>query len=788
METQPVATSSREPSASPPAAPTAPRRAAVGRLLWLVAIALVVFPLGILKPGMPLTLKADEPAYYMMALSLAVDRDLEVEVADIRRLTDEFPYLPVTNVILMTDDTWRTVYYGKPYIYPLLAAPAAALFGANGMVSLNMALTALMIGLGYLYLRRFNGEVLAAAFALGFFVLSSAFTYNYWLHPEIFNMASVALTLFFAFYRFEEPDPATVGPWRRRLSALASPALTPVWSGAALAFGVYNKPMLLAFALPAVFLFWRRWGLYRALAWVAAFAVMLGLICALSVALTGHPSAYLGVWRAGPPIRSQNEMPELPVGAAAAETVGKSRNSWEWLARIPEVDWTLLRENAWYFLVGRHTGLAPYMPFALVALLLFVLNTRGSPERWLTVVALASIALYFLVFIAFNWHGGGGFIGNRYFVMTYPAFLFLVTRVRPAWLTGVGWAAGALFLGGILTTPFGAPVRKPTLQAHTRNPPFSVLPIELSLRRQIPGYWGDVESGIWFWGRKDVFEPHGTEFLIHGATTVEVWMMVTEPLGEVVFQLRNPAPWNRVELELGGDHQVVEFDRTGSREVVLAPEHPYSVRREDGFDNFVYRLLVTTETSQILRLEFEPQEGEPPRPPKFFPAGVRIAYLGTPEELAEDVYSIEWGVPRPPERLRAGRTFELPVTVRNTSDGRWPDSGASRVQISYHWLEPSTGERVVREGLRSSLPRALGPGEAARVRMEILAPRRPGRYLLELDAIRERISWFSRQAPESTHTIPVEVVAGPASSEGGSSPPELSEPPASSDESERTTE
>ncbi|MDX1644499.1 MAG: hypothetical protein R3244_09105, partial [Thermoanaerobaculia bacterium] len=735
----------------------------MGKLLWLVAIALVIYPLGVLKPGMPLTLKADEPAYYMMALSLAFDHDLEVEVADIRRLTDEFPYLPVTNVILMTDDAWRTVYFGKPYIYPLLAAPAAALFGANGMVSFNMALTALMIGLGFLYLRRWNGEVLAAGFALGFFVLSSAFVYNYWLHPEIFNMASVALTLFFAFYRFDAPDPAAIGFWGRLASAARSPALLPLWSGAALAFGVYNKPMLLAFALPAVFLFWRRWGVRRALAWVAAFAIMLGLICALSVALTGHPSAYLGVWRAGPPIRSQNEMPELPIGVEAPAEVGKSGNSWEWLLRIPDVDWALLRENAYYFLVGRHTGLFPYMPFSLVALLLFLWHARGSPERWLTLVALASIALYFLIFIAFNWHGGGGFVGNRYFVMTYPAFLFLVTRLRPAWLTGAGYAAGALFLGTILTTPFGAPVRKPTLQAHTRNPPFSVLPLEFSLRRQIPGYWGDVESGVWFWGRKDVFEPHGTEFLIHGATTVEIWMMVTEPLGDVVFQVKNPAPYQRVELSLGGDREVVEFDRATSREVVLSPQRPYTVRREENFDNLIYRLLVTTETSQILRLEYEPVEGEPPRPPKFFPAGIRLAYLGSPEELAEDVYSIEWQVPRAPERVRAGRTFELPVAVRNTSTGRWPAKGAARVQIAYHWLDES-GERVVREGLRTSLPRELGPDESARLAMEVLAPARPGRYLLELDAIRERISWFSRQNPAAVERLPIEVV-GPVGGE-----------------------
>ena len=753
-------------------------RVSVSKLLLLGSLALIAFPLGINKPGMPTTLKADEPAYYMMAQSLARDGDLRVEVKDIRRLTNEFPHLPVTNVIMMTDDSWETVYFGKPYIYPLIAAPAAALFGANGLVSLNMAMLTLMIWLGFVYLRSYNDEISAAAFAVGFFMLSSAFAYTYWLHPEIFNMLSGALCLFFALHRLDGDEQSEPPPARGWLQAMRSETVLPVWSGAALAFGVYNKPMLLALALPAGYAFYRRGGLKRTLVWIVAFAIMLGLICGLAIALTGHPSAYLGVWRAGPPIESQNEMPELPVGAESPLSVGKSGNSFEWLLRIPTLSWRWLGENSYYFLLGRHTGLFPYMPFSLVALVLFLLHARRSAARWLTVVALASIALYFLIFIAFNWHGGGGFIGNRYFVIAYPAFLFLVTKLRPGWLTGAGYVAGALFLGSILTTPFGAPVHKPTLQAHTRGPAFSMLPIEFSLRRQIPGYWGDLETGVWFWGRKDVFEPHGTEFLIRGATTVEIWMMVPEPLEEVVFQIKNPAPENRIELSLGGDRQVLEFDRVGARQVVLEPRRPFKVRHEQNFENNIYRLLVTTSTSQILELVFEPEDGVQ-RPAKYFPAGARIAFLGSPAELELDVYDIDWSVPRPPQEVMAGRTFRLPVRVRNVSQGPWRDTGAARVQLSYHWLNES-GETVVREGLRTTLPHLVEPDQAAAVEIEILAPPRGGRYVLELDAIRERVSWFSRQRPEMVLHLPVEV-ADPVGDAD-------SQPPAVDDGSEASSE
>ena len=141
-------------------------RGARQALLWL-ALVLVLFPLAISKPGPPTSLKSDEPAYYLMALSLARDRDLECDLADLRRLFDEFPYQPVENLILATDDGWHSIYFGKPYLYSLFAAPAAGLFGASGVVAFNFALMAGMIWLGARYLRRYNTDAVALLFAGG---------------------------------------------------------------------------------------------------------------------------------------------------------------------------------------------------------------------------------------------------------------------------------------------------------------------------------------------------------------------------------------------------------------------------------------------------------------------------------------------------------------------------------------------------------------------------------------------------------------------------------------------
>ncbi|MEJ2084591.1 MAG: hypothetical protein P8Y44_02800, partial [Acidobacteriota bacterium] len=246
-----------------------------GFALLCLALLLVIFPLTVVKPGLPMTLKADEPAYYLMASSLGLDLDLRCELEDLGRLFDEYPYLATSNLILMTDDGWSTVFFGKPYIYSLFAAPFAALFGANGMVAFNMALMMAMIWMGTVYLERFNPPVIAALFSSGFFLVSSGFPYVFWLHPEIFNMFCVTTSLFLTLHRFPERVDTGQGVLLR---TLFSPSLRPVWSGAVLALAIYNKPMLVALALPSLVSFWTQRNLRSVVVWLIACAGCLTLV------------------------------------------------------------------------------------------------------------------------------------------------------------------------------------------------------------------------------------------------------------------------------------------------------------------------------------------------------------------------------------------------------------------------------------------------------------------------------------------------------------------------------
>ena len=733
-------------------------------VLACLALFLVVFTLAVGKPGLPMTFKADEPAYYLMAQSLAHDRDLQCDVGDLGRLFDEYPYLATFNLILMTDDGWQTTFFGKPYIYSLMAAPLVGVFGANGMVALNMLLLMTMIWMGTAYLSRFNSAPLAALYSVGFFFVSTAFAYVFWLHPEIFNMAGVMGCLYFALHPVDPPE-FVRGRFRAMRQIVANPGARAAVSGAVLALAAYNKPMLAAVALgPLVsWVLGRQWR--RIVIFAATGLAIVALVSGLSVALTGHPSAYLGVERMGVPVFDPSEMPVQPAHRAPAAEE-QTTNSWYWLLRIPEINGSELRLNLGYFLWGRHTGLLPYLPFAALSVLLFLLHRGKTIVRWSILLSLVAVAVFFLVWIPFNWHGGGGFVGNRYFVNVYPAFLFLVTAIGPTWLLGVTYAVGGLLLGPILFTPLGAPVPEPTLQAHVRNPPLRQFPLELTFRRKLPGYEGTVVSGLWIQGRRDVFKPKEDGLWIHGATPVELWVYSSEKLeGGFTLWVKSLAPENEVSLKFAGETRSVVFTADppteSTQRVRFEPPGPDKVLHDQLEGTiYAYRLLVVTKTGFVPNAA---RNAETKFPVNDFYLGAELQILGTDQNLARDLFQVEWGESVAPETAVAGEELEVLTRLKNSSAERWPSSGPTRVNLSYHWLAPD-GETVLWEGQRTPLGTDLESGGELELVQTVRAPEVAGRFLLQLDLVRERVAWFSDKNDANTVRFPVEILA-PAATE-----------------------
>ncbi|HEX9150289.1 MAG TPA: glycosyltransferase [Thermoanaerobaculia bacterium] len=90
--------------------------------------------------------------------------------------------------------------------------------------------------------------------------------------------------------------------------------------------------------------------------------------------------------------------------------------------------------------------------------------------------------------------------------------------------------------------------------------------------------------------------------------------------------------------------------------------------------------------------------------------------------------------------LKAGATTTCPVRIRNRSaisfrEGRWP------VHLSYHLLSPS-GDLLQFDNRRTPFQQILWPGEKRIVDLQIEAPNFPGDYVLRIDLVLERVSWF----------------------------------------------
>ncbi len=90
---------------------------------------------------------------------------------------------------------------------------------------------------------------------------------------------------------------------------------------------------------------------------------------------------------------------------------------------------------------------------------------------------------------------------------------------------------------------------------------------------------------------------------------------------------------------------------------------------------------------------------------------------------------------------RAGATQGARVSLENTGSATWRSLGADGLQLAYHWLDP-LGNPVVWDGARTSLPRAVGPGETIAIDVALEAPRPPGRYVLRFDLVEEHRFWL----------------------------------------------
>jgi glycosyltransferase involved in cell wall biosynthesis len=108
--------------------------------------------------------------------------------------------------------------------------------------------------------------------------------------------------------------------------------------------------------------------------------------------------------------------------------------------------------------------------------------------------------------------------------------------------------------------------------------------------------------------------------------------------------------------------------------------------------------------------------------------------------------------------VKAGTVTVCPVRIRNRStisfrEGHWP------VHLTYHLLSTS-GDLIRYDNRRTKFEEILWPGEERIIDLEIEAPDLPGRYVLRIDLVLERVSWFEEGVRSGIVQIQVEEATG----------------------------
>jgi hypothetical protein len=430
-----------------------------------------------------------------MTWSLARDLDVRFEERDLDRVRREYPegpqglflkraaggleVTPEFPWLRRVGDDEKRLYYAKALAYPLVAAPFVRVFGTSGLLVVNALLLGLAIGAGYLALRRRGfGPNGAVATVLVLLLGSVVPLYLFWPTPEIFGLSLV-----------------TVG-----LAAWASGR--PLLAAALFGLAGYVKPPNLLMAAPLgldpLVAGWRDArlpGLRRGFVdSVRRGAVML-LVAASGYLLNAVVTGELN-YQGGERKTFYDRFPGDETGATFDDTgfwmttpadhVGplvEGRDEDKVTSRTgPARDPSEIPEsfawNLFYFWVGRFGGVPAYFFPALVTLVLFLALGPRQRAGWLALVAVGLSWMAYIWVIPDNWYGGGGTVGNRYFLNVLPAFLLVAPPGRTRLLACLGLLGSLAFLGPVLVSPVRHSLKP---GEHATGGPFRLLPAELTM-------------------------------------------------------------------------------------------------------------------------------------------------------------------------------------------------------------------------------------------------------------------------------------------------------------------
>lgn len=637
--------------------PNPPGRAATGDLarrlgqlstaslgLVLVAWALTVdYPK--LSPGF----FADGATYYSLGHSLAEDFDFEYRREDLVRVWREFPgpegiflkrgrdvkgidvsrTFPFFHLVTAPDWDSGRLYYGKGFIYPLLAAPWVWLAGTNGFLLFHALLMTACFACAYGFLVARSAPLAALLFAVAFLLVSVAPVYMVWIQPDFFNLAVTLIAYFF--WAYKEVAAGTSAPIERWRARWVMTPRSDLIAAVLLGVVTFSKPTNVFLIGPIVGLLAWRGHWRRSLAAGAVFGAVVAGLFALNVGITGEWNYQGGEDRGTFYSLDPDGAPGPRIGGFPFQT---ERHTFESTGmpretnRVPvevltgrDALFEVFRRNLGYFFFGRHTGFVPYFFPGAVAIVLFLWNARQRAAwQWLALAAGLGSALVLILYMPYSYSGGGGPVGNRYFLGIYPAFLFVLpplARVGPGL---VALAGSAVFTAQLVTNPFFVSYNP---SQHVKSGPYRVLPAELTLLNDLPMNvtpskvkqpLGGVPPVLAYFLDDNAYRPEQDAFWVRGESRAEMFLRapIVTAVDRGVDAVRaltirrmdvhletGPEP-NQVTIRTGAETQTVEIPANDRRSITVAmgPGLPY--RPDPSFPmNYVYAMAIASQSGFV---------------------------------------------------------------------------------------------------------------------------------------------------------------------------------------------